>query len=411
MRDAHEVAARRKRQLGRDRVTTGPPRSMPLAGGPARGRRGSRWRACWWSLRCLLTALLLVFSTLRSALGGAGAVRAWCTETMVSRRWRSEKFRRSTWLCTRQAAQRYGLDWAILAGIGKVECDHGRDPDPSCTRRARSTRRAPAGRCSSSHRPGRGTAWTATATAGPTAGILRMRSTRRQLPARVGRSGRLRGRRSRLQPRELVRGRGRELGAPVSRAGGRRRTQLASDEASEGEGADAALEGESPTPVRFIAGERAVLAPGDGSPRARARPAPRRPYRRWWSLATSCRICPTVREGIRIRAGRYEEDCSSTVNYVLYRSGVRGISEIVRDNPLAQDYVELGGARARTVGDDLRDRRPDPHVFMVIAGLRLDTSHNGTDVGPNRDEGGPRWRILDHIPTWAHWSVRHPPGL
>ena len=33
-----------------------------------------------------------------------------------------------------QAGQRYALDWAILAGIGKVECDHGRDPDPSCTR-------------------------------------------------------------------------------------------------------------------------------------------------------------------------------------------------------------------------------------------------------------------------------------
>ena len=27
------------------------------------------------------------------------------------------------------------------------------------------------------------------------------------------------------------------------------------------------------------------------------------------------------------------------------------------------------------------------------------------------EEGGPRWRILDRIPTWAHWSVRHPPGL
>jgi hypothetical protein len=25
------------------------------------------------------------------------------------------------------------FDWTILAGIGKVECDHGRDPDPSCT--------------------------------------------------------------------------------------------------------------------------------------------------------------------------------------------------------------------------------------------------------------------------------------
>jgi hypothetical protein len=50
-------------------------------------------------------------------------------------------------------------------------------------------------------------------------------------------------------------------------------------------------------------------------------------------------------------------------------------------------------------------------VFIVIAGLRLDTSHNGTDTGPNRDQDGPRWRLLDHIPEWAHWSVRHPPGL
>ena len=31
------------------------------------------------------------------------------------------------------AAARFGLDWEILAGIGRVECDHGRDPAPSCT--------------------------------------------------------------------------------------------------------------------------------------------------------------------------------------------------------------------------------------------------------------------------------------
>ena len=54
---------------------------------------------------------------------------------------------------------------------------------------------------------------------------------------------------------------------------------------------------------------------------------------------------------------------------------------------------------------------PTDHVFIVIAGLRLDTSHRGTDVGPNRDQDGPRWRILGYIPTWAAWSVRHPPGL
>ena len=31
-----------------------------------------------------------------------------------------------------QAAERYGLQWTVLAGIGKVECDHGRDRSPSC---------------------------------------------------------------------------------------------------------------------------------------------------------------------------------------------------------------------------------------------------------------------------------------
>jgi cell wall-associated NlpC family hydrolase len=31
------------------------------------------------------------------------------------------------------AGARYDMPWAVLAGIGKVECDDGQDPDPSCT--------------------------------------------------------------------------------------------------------------------------------------------------------------------------------------------------------------------------------------------------------------------------------------
>jgi cell wall-associated NlpC family hydrolase len=31
------------------------------------------------------------------------------------------------------AGSRYGVPWTVLAGIGKVECDDGQDPDPSCT--------------------------------------------------------------------------------------------------------------------------------------------------------------------------------------------------------------------------------------------------------------------------------------
>lgn len=96
---------------------------------------------------------------------------------------------------------------------------------------------------------------------------------------------------------------------------------------------------------------------------------------------------------------------------MLYRAGIRTFDELIRENPLAQDYVNWGvPGPGRWVTIYATDS-PTPHVFMLIAGLRLDTSHDGTDVGPNRYEDGPRWRILDQVPAWAHWSVRHPPGL
>ena len=108
--------------------------------------------------------------------------------------------------------------------------------------------------------------------------------------------------------------------------------------------------------------------------------------------------------------GASEEDCSSTVNYVLYRSGVRPLAEIVKDNPLAQDYVNWGdpgpGRWVTIYATDV----PQPHVFIVIAGLRLDTSHNGTDEGPNRDENGPRWRILELHPDLGEMVGQAPAG-
>jgi hypothetical protein len=95
----------------------------------------------------------------------------------------------------------------------------------------------------------------------------------------------------------------------------------------------------------------------------------------------------------------------------LYRSGVRPIGEIVAENPLAQDYVHWGEPGIGRWVTIYSATSPTAHTFIVIAGLRLDTSHDGTDVGPNRDEDGPRWRVLDRIPTWARWAVRHPSGL
>jgi hypothetical protein len=327
-----------------------------------------------------------------------------------------------------QAAQRYGLDWAILAGIGRVECDHGRDPDPSCTQEG------------------------AVNSAGAGGPMQFLASTW----ATYGIDGDGDGRTDRWDPADAIYGAAnylrasgapgdyeraiyaynhagwyvREVDAWASRYrapsgtggaasgttnGAAAEPSLLAGEAAgeraEGlEGADTRLEGESPTPVRFIAGEQAQLAPGDGHVALVPAGVPAT-VQAMVVAGNELQDLPYGPGGHPDPLGAYEEDCSSTVNYVLYRSGVRPIAEILKDNPLAQDYVSWGAPGPGRWVTIYASAGPTPHVFIVIAGLRLDTSHDGTDVGPSRDEDGPRWRILGHIPTWAHWSVRHPPGL
>ena len=162
--------------------------------------------------------------------------------------------------------------------------------------------------------------------------------------------------------------------------------------------------------MRFVAGERAVLMPGNGHVALVPAGVPAA-VQAMVVAGNELQNLPYGPDGHPNPLGAPDEDCSSTVNYVLYRAGVRPLAEIVDDNPLAQNYVSWGAPGPGRWVTIYATAAPTPHVFLVIAGLRLDTSHNGTDVGPNRNENGPRWRILDHIPEWAHWSVRHPPGL
>ncbi|MHB8533323.1 MAG: lytic transglycosylase domain-containing protein, partial [Solirubrobacteraceae bacterium] len=83
----------------------------------------------------LSAAVLLALSLLAGVLGGsfAGAMPAGGGGAAPSAYARSDIPPEYLRLYERAAA-RWGLDWAILAGIGRVECDHGRDPDPSCHR-------------------------------------------------------------------------------------------------------------------------------------------------------------------------------------------------------------------------------------------------------------------------------------
>jgi hypothetical protein len=96
-------------------------------------------------------------------------------------------------------------------------------------------------------------------------------------------------------------------------------------------------------------------------------------------------------------------DCSSSVSFVLHGGGVFGTS--------AEDSAELEGYGDPGPGKWVSIYANSEHTFMFVAGVRFDTSYNGTDTGPNRSQSGPRWRAFSEVPKWASWVVRHPHGL
>ncbi|MFI5003489.1 MAG: lytic transglycosylase domain-containing protein [Solirubrobacterales bacterium] len=315
-----------------------------------------------------------------------------------------------------QAAARYRVDWAILAGIGRVECNHGRDPDPSCTKEGAVNSAGAGGPAQflastwrvygvSAYGGGAPDRWN------PADAIFGMANYLRASGAPADyRDAIYAYNHAWWYVAEVERWAAVYRGPPIS---GGSRSSLEQN----GWGGRAPIavtyvqiNGTSATSVEPISGERAVLSPRDGHVALIPAGAPAR-VQAMVIAGNELQDLPYGPAGHPDPLGAPSEDCSSTVNYVLYRAGVRPLAELVRENPLAQSYVDWGlPGPGRWVTIYATDR-PTAHAFVVIAGLRLDTSHDGIDVGPNRGEDGPRWRVLDRIPDWAHWSVRHPPGL
>lgn len=324
------------------------------------------------------------------------------------------------------AGVRYGLDWAVIAGIGKVECDHGRDPDPSCTQEGAVNSAGAGGPMQflastwaqygidAEGQSGTPDRWNPADAVYSAANYLRA----------AGAPGSYRQaiyayNHAWWYVDEVESWAHRYSSPPVSAAGavsgaGAGGGAGAGEEAGgDGEGlagADGRLASETETPVKFIAGKAARLDPSDGHVALIPAGVPA-VVQAMVVAGNELQELPYGPGGHPDPLGASEEDCSSTVNYVLYRAGVRSLREIVTDNPLAQDYVRWGDAGPGRWVTIYATDAPTPHVFMTIAGLRLDTVGGATDIGPNSDQEGPRWRILPYIPTWAHWSVRHPPGL
>jgi transglycosylase-like protein with SLT domain len=319
----------------------------------------------------------------------------------------------------RAAAQRYAIDWAFLAAIGKVECGHGRDADPSCTREG-SVNPAGAGGPMQfiastwalygvdADGDGRADRWDPADAIYAAANFLAHAGAPHDYDRAL-----LAYNHAPWYVREVTSWAARYRGTALP---GTSEAPLATTRAEAGEHeagagiADVQLSAETSTLVRFISGVRALLAPGDGHEALIPTGVPA-VVQAMLVAGNELQDLPYGPGGHPDPRGALEEDCSSTVSYALYRSGVRPLGEVLAENPLAQDYVRWGAPGPGRWVTIYSTTSPTNHTFIVIAGLRLDTSHDGTDVGPNRSQDGPRWRILDHIPTWARWSVRHPPGL
>lgn len=81
-------------------------------------------------------------------------------------------------------------------------------------------------------------------------------------------------------------------------------------------------------------------------------------------------------------------DCSGAVSFLLYNAGV--LDSPMPSGPLATSWGSYGRGRWITVFAN------SSHTYMVVAGLRFDTSAVGESL---RRGSGPRWRATKRKPT------------
>ena len=97
-------------------------------------------------------------------------------------------------------------------------------------------------------------------------------------------------------------------------------------------------------------------------------------------------------------AGDRGYDCSGTVSFALHGAG-----DAVLDSPLdSSSFMKWGEAGT---GDWVTVYTNPGHAFVIIAGLRLDTSAAGDPSGAK----GPRWRPA--LRSTKGFRARHPQGL
>jgi len=146
-------------------------------------------------------------------------------------------------------------------------------------------------------------------------------------------------------------------------------------------------------PQPLVPGVQAVLLP-DGTAAAPA-DAPPQVQNAVWAANTIQTLPYRYGGGHRSFISRRGYDCSGTVSFAL---GAAGLLKRPRDSSSFMRYGAKGPGQWFTVYTN------PGHAYVVIAGLRLDTSSAGASGGK-----GPRWRAKGR--PIAGYTVRHPRGF
>jgi hypothetical protein len=122
-----------------------------------------------------------------------------------------------------------------------------------------------------------------------------------------------------------------------------------------------------------------------------------------WQVANAIRAANKIHTRTYIWGGGHRSfkskgyDCSGAVSYVLHAAGLLS-------TPLVSGQLAWWGTYGP--GNWITVYANKVHTYMVIAGLRYDTSPLGEWINQGR---GPRWRYT--LRTGLGFSVRHYPGL
>ena len=190
----------------------------------------------------------------------------------------------------------------------------------------------------------------------------------------------------------------------------RRRPEGAALARRPGHGRGPLLARETTTPVRFIPGTRARLDPGDGHVAMIPAGVP--------AVVQAMLVAGNELQDLPYGPARPPRSARSHAGGLLEHRQLRPLplrqsrpSRKSSGTTRSPRITSTGARRARALGHDLCHRRPDP--ARVHRDRRPTPGHL-----PRRDRHRPQPRperspLADPAdpPAWAHWAVRHPPGL